>query len=65
MHEQFRETRCYAKTLMVIEEYSERYKGFSKKMRKFLANRRCIPTFNSKDDFKTCAIVIASGLNEI
>lgn len=49
LFDKFMETRCYTKTLAVIEEYKDRYSNFGKKMKIYLANKQSISFISCKE----------------
>ena len=64
-YEKFCETRCYSKTLLVIDEYYERYKNYTRKMKIFLANKKPISCLSNSSDLKYSALSIAEILSKI
>lgn len=55
LFDKFKETRCYSKTLAVIDEYNQRYKVYAKKMRVLLSNHPQVPLWTHPDEMKKCS----------
>ena len=65
LFDKFMETRCYTKTLAVIEEYKERYTSFGNKMKIIFANRQSISFISAKEELKICSENIKRNLRRV